>query len=177
MVALASLILPGVPAAAGTTRPDLSGVRVMAVAPFGDEAVFSRPLADYGAARLSELLRRAGFQMVDVSRVADAMKRLGFGSRDLISPSRSVALGTEVGADAIITGRVTQLVTERDASTINDHPIGAITSRVDVDIRLINVGSRVNLFQDTFICDIPGFPANAMDCVVRDAAARLLGRD
>jgi hypothetical protein len=172
---LAVLILPGSGVAAGTTRPDLSKVHVLAIAPFADEAALSRPLADYGAARLGELMKRGGFQIVDSSRVAEEMKRLGITSRDLISPAKTFALGTQVGADAIITGRVTQLVTEAYDLGVGDRPRGGpITSRVDVDIRLLDVGSRVNLFQDTFICDTLGLPANAMECAVRDAVARLL---
>jgi hypothetical protein len=169
------LVLPSADAAAA--QFDLSGVRVVAIAPFDDQAALSRPVADYGAARLGELLKRSAVQTVDASRVAEEMRRLGIGTRDLISPSRATALGTQVGADVIITGRVTQLFTESYDIGIRDRRGGGpITSRVDVDIRLIDVSSRVNVFQDTFICDVLGLPATAMDCAMRDVAARLVGR-
>lgn len=170
----AVLILPGSGLAAGTSRPDLSRVRVLAIAPFADEVALSRSVADYGATRLGELLKRGGFQIVDSMRVAEEMRRLGIARRDLISPTQTVSIGTQVGADVVITGRVTNLLTERDASSMGNRPFGLITSRVDVDIRVLDVGSRVNLFQDTFICDVAGLPASAMECAVRDAVTRLL---
>ncbi|MGQ0568199.1 MAG: hypothetical protein ACT4P5_01510 [Armatimonadota bacterium] len=157
----------------GLQRPDLSRVRVLAIAPFADEVALSRAVADWGAARLSELAARGSFQVVSSARVAEEMKRLGIGSRDLISPTQTVTLGRQVGADAVLTGRVTHVLTERDASTMGDRPFGPLMSRVDVDVRVLEVSTRLILFQDSFICQAPGVPVFAMDCVVRDVAARL----
>jgi curli biogenesis system outer membrane secretion channel CsgG len=171
VLVLAAAFLPG-GAAAGPARPDLARVRVIAVAPFADEAAFSRDVAAYGARRLSELVARAPFEVIAPPRVAEEMRRQGATARELLSPSRTVALGQALGADAVITGRVTFLMVERERE--DPAPgFGHISARVDVDIRLLDVATRVNLFQDTFICQTPAPAILAMECAVRDAARRL----
>ncbi len=167
-----TLVTPVTALAAGASRPDLSKVGVLAIAPFADEASLSRGVADYGAARLGELLKRSGVQVVESWRVAEEMKRLGVASTDLISPTRTVAVGTQVGADAVLTGRVTLLM--QDGRRFD--PFGfAVETRVDVDVRILQVGTRLILFQDDFSCVVPYSTARAaMECVVRDVASRLL---
>jgi curli biogenesis system outer membrane secretion channel CsgG len=158
-------------AVAGAARPDLARVRVIAVAPFAEEVSFSREIAEYGARRLSELVARAPFQVIPPARVAEEMRRQGVTARELISPTRVVALGQALGADAVITGRVTLLVVERERED-RESGFGFGSARVDVDIRLLEVGTRLNLFQHTFICQTLTPAFTAMECVVRDAAAR-----
>lgn len=171
MVGVLGLPRPGL--AAGASRPDLSRVRILAVAPFADEVALSKFLADQGSARLSELLKRGPFQIVDSSRVADALKRLGLIAAELISPTRTVEVGKAVGADAVLTGRVTLVQQER---VRDDDPLGitSIESRVDMDIRILDVGTRLILFQDEFGCHVAFLAPAAMDCVVRDVASRIL---
>ncbi|MDQ7859695.1 MAG: hypothetical protein QN174_08235 [Armatimonadota bacterium] len=171
-LALAAALLPG-GVAAGPARADLARVRVIAVAPFADDAAFSRDVAAYGARRLSELVARAAFQVIPPARVAEEMRRQGTTARELISPTRTVALGQALGADAVITGRVTFLMVERERE--DPAPgFGHISARVDVDIRLLDVTTRVNLFQDTFICHTLAPAVLAMECAVRDAARRIV---
>ncbi len=166
---------PATGLAAGTGRPDLTKVGVLAVAPFADEVSLSRGVADYGATRLGDLLKRGGVRLVEASRVADEMKRLGMASTDLISPTRTVTVGTQVGADAVLTGRVTFLM--QDGRRFDPFGMAAET-RVDVDIRILQVGTRLILFQDDFSCTVAYSTARAaMECVVRDVASRLLGRN
>jgi hypothetical protein len=169
--ALMLAVLAG-PGLAGPVRPDLSRVRVIAIAPFSEEASFTRSLADWGAARLSELAARGPFQIVPAARVEVEMRRLGIQRSELLSPSRTIAVGQAVGADAVVTGRVLLLQTERD--TIDERSRGGLpVSRVDVDVRVLEVATRLNLYQDTIICQVTSWAQDAMECVVRDVAGRL----
>lgn len=169
--------------AAGGTGPalaqgrlDPSRVRVLAIAPFADDVALSRQIADYGANRLIQLVAARGYQVIPASRVAAEMQRLGIGARELISPTKTWMLGQALGADAMVTGRVTLL--QQDAEDLgNDAGVrGFAHTRVDVDVRVLDVHSRVNLFQSTFICSRPWPSHAAMDCVVRDVASTLAGR-
>lgn len=173
---LAEPWLPGTGQAAGAPRPDLSQVRVLAIAPFADEVALSKFLADWGAARLSELLKPVPFQVVGPSRVAEAMKRLGLAPASLVSPTRTIELGREVGADAVLTGRVTWVLRESERERDpQGRPLGSgVVSRVDVDVRILQVGTRLILFQEDFICVVPSTEQVAMDCAMRDVARRIL---
>ncbi len=155
-------------------RPDLSRVRVLAVAPFDDE-VYAPDLVQWGPARLSELARRAPFRTIPSSEVAGAMKRLGLVPRDLISLSRTIDLGKTVGADAVLTGRITYALRERADGRDNTSMLfdGSGESRVDVDIRILEVSSRLKLLEEQFSCQVGGLLQSAMDCVMRDVARRL----
>jgi hypothetical protein len=157
--------------AAAQTR-DFSRVRILAVAPFGDENPLSRPLAESGAVRLGDLLRGGRFQIIDARRTAEQMRVQGVKATDLISPSRTVALGTALGADAVLTGRVVQIFQEVERE--EDDPISfAIESRVVVDLRILDVGTRLILWQEEMACSVPARAAVAMECLVRLAAARV----
>ncbi len=164
-----------VPPAAAAQRPDLSRVRVLAVAPFDDE-VYVPDLVQRGPARLSELTGRAPFRIIRASEVADAMKRLGFVPRDLISPSRTIDLGKTVGADAVLTGRITYALRERGDGRDSTSMLfsGSGESRVDVDIRILEVSTRIKLLEEQFSCQLGGLLQAAMDCVMRDVASRLI---
>lgn len=164
-------VLP--PAAA--QRPDLSRVRVLAVAPFDDE-VYVPALVRWGPVRLSELAGRAPFRIIPASEVAGAMKRLGFVPRDLISPSRTIDLGKTVGADAVLTGRITYALRERADGRDNASMMmgGSGESRVDMDIRILEVNTRLKLLEEQFSCQVGGLLQTAMDCVMRDVASRLI---
>ncbi|MDR7419436.1 MAG: hypothetical protein QN178_11065, partial [Armatimonadota bacterium] len=83
-------------------------------------------------------------------------------------------VGQAVGADAVITGRVLLVQIDRERRGLDDGPLGGLPiTRVDVDVRVLEVGTRLNLFQDTFICSVPSFPRDAMECIVRDVASRI----
>jgi hypothetical protein len=172
IAAIAALLLAaGMSPVAAQARLDLSRVRVLAVAPFADDVALSRQVADYGASRLSELVAGRAFQVIPTSRVADEMRRLGIGARELISPTKTWTLGQALGADAVLTGRVTHFMHDREEPAHEGGFLGGGVTRVDVDVRLLDVTTRVNLFQNTFICQRPWPSHAAMECVVRDVAA------
>jgi len=161
--------------AAAVQRADLSGVRVLAIAPFYDEW-YAPDLVQYGPARLTELLQKGPYRVVPPAVVAEAMARLRITTRDLISPSRTVELGTVVNADAVLTGRITYALREKpgpreDTNRIAD---GGAGSRVDVDIRILDVRTRLKPLEEQFSCQLEGSLRAAMDCVVREAASRLV---
>jgi len=164
------MLAAGLSPAAGQARLDLSRLRVLAIAPFADDVALSRHVADYGASRLSELVAGRAFQAVPASRVADEMRRLGIGARELISPTKTWMLGQALGADAVVAARVIHFMQDREPSR-EDGFLGGGGTRVDVDIRVLDVRTRVNVFQNTFICQRPLPSFAAMECVVRDVAA------
>ncbi|MDR7418071.1 MAG: hypothetical protein QN178_04080 [Armatimonadota bacterium] len=160
---------------AAAPRVSLSGVQVLAVAPFYDDW-YAPDLARYGPARLTELLQRGPYRLVPPSAVAEAMTRLRVAARDLVSPSRTVELGAAVGADAVLTGRITYALREKpgpreDSTNMAD---GGAGSRVDVDIRILEVKTRLKPLEAQFSCQLEGSLQMAMDCVMRDTASRLV---
>ncbi len=170
------LVLPTGPGAAGPARLDLSTVRILAIAPFADEPALTRNLADFGALRLTELLRRGPLQIVGPEQVAAAMGRLGITRADLISPSRTVEVGRAVGADAVLTGRLTFFNADGRRDFLLPDPLGInmLEARVDVDVRVLQVETRLVLYQAGFSCTVQHRPARAaMDCLVQDVAHRL----
>jgi hypothetical protein len=175
--ALLVIVAAGLPAPASAQRRlDLSHVRVMAIAPFADDVSLSRGIADYGAGRLSELVAGRGYQVIPAARVAQEMRRLGIGTRELISPTKTWTIGQALGADVMVTGRVIHFMHDRDDTGDDGRSFGVGLTRVDVDIRVLDVHSRVNLFQNTFICQRPWPTYAAMECVVREVAFTFAGR-
>jgi hypothetical protein len=149
---------------------DLSRIRVLAVAPFGDNDPLTRAATEAGAARLSELLKGGRFQIIESSRVGEETKRLGVTATALVSPSQAIALGAQVGADAILTGRVVQV--SRDKGL----PPATQEVRVAVDVRTLEVKTRLKLFEEEISCSVfGGSLESAMDCVAREVVARLAG--
>lgn len=169
------LALAGGSPPAGAQSSDLSRVRVLAVAPFSNDDPLTRPLAEWGATRLSALLRGGRFRVIESPRVAEEMKRLGIAPTDLISPSRTIAVGQQLGADAVLTGRVVQIFQEGHGGLLfPDLSGGEIESRVVIDFRILEVGTRLKLFEDEVACSgIPAVAVVAMECVVRNVASRL----
>jgi hypothetical protein len=172
---LVSLGTPQSAVLSAVQRVELTGVAVLAVAPFDDEW-YAPDLAQYGPARLAELVRNGPYRTVPPAEVAEAMRRLRFTARDLVSPSRTVELGTALGADAVLTGRITYALREKpgpreDANNMAD---GGAGSRVDVDIRILNVKTRLKPLEEQFSCELEGTLQAAMDCAMRDAASRLV---
>ena len=166
-----ALALTATSAALAQAR-DFSRVRVLAVAPFADENPLSRPLAESGAARLSVLLRGGRLQVIDAARTFAQMKSLGVQATDLISPSRTVALGHSLGADAVLTGRVVQILQEVSRERTDGVSV-SIEGRVVVDMRILEVETRLILWQEEIACHVPSIAAVAMECLVRQVAARV----
>jgi len=169
----AGLGTASVSAAAGP--PDLARVRILAVAPLADEAPLSRALAEQASAYLSDLARRGPFQVVSASRTLQEMRLLGWSPADLISPARTATLGTRVGADAVLTGRIIEVLQEFERERPGPR-VATIYSRVVVDVRILEVVSRLNLWQEEVACEQAAPARAAMDCVVRMIASRLGAR-
>ncbi|MGQ0551421.1 MAG: hypothetical protein ACT4PY_17315 [Armatimonadota bacterium] len=162
------LIAGAVPAAAQTRS--LSGVRVLAVAPFADDNPETRQIAEQGSIRLGEILKRGRFQVIEPARVAEEMKRLGIGPSDLVSPTRAIALGQSLGADAVLTGRVVQIRRDKGLT-----PGFGAEARMTVDVRILDVASRLKLFQQEVTCsDFSGSLTGAANCFARDVGLLLL---
>lgn len=165
LVGLLSVTVPAV-----AQMPSLSGVRVLAVAPFADEHPETRQIAEHGSARLGEILKRGRFRVIEPARVGEEMKRLGIAPSDLVSPTRAIALGASLGADAVLTGRVVQIIRDRGMS-----PGFNAEARVTVDLRVLDVASRLKLFQQEVTCsDFTGSLQGAAECFASEAALRLV---
>lgn len=148
-------------------------IRILAVAPFSDDNPLNRRLADQGAAQLSELLKGGPLQIIDASRVAAELQRQGVTPTDLISPSRTIAVGTALGADAVLTGRVVEIFQEMNRARSIGEFGNSIEGRVAVDVRILEVRTRLKLFEDEMFCGVPALAAVAMDCVARKTASRI----
>ncbi len=173
MVLLAAALAATVQGPVAAQSRDLSRVRILAVAPFADDDPTTRALAEHGAVRLSALLQGGRFQIIDATRVAAEMDRTGVKAPALISPTQTVNLGTRLGADAVLTGRVVQVFQERQRERA-DGPGGFhLESRVVIDVRVLEVSTRLKLLENEFGCTLPFLAAAAMECVVREVAARL----
>ena len=173
IVLLVAVLAAAVQGPVAAQSRDLSRVRILAVAPFADDDPTTRPLAEQGAVRLSALLQGGRFQIIDAVRVAAEMERAGVKAPALISPTQTVMLGMRLGADAVLTGRVVQIFQERLRERA-DGPGGFhLESRVVIDVRVLEVGTRLILLQEEFRCTLPFLAVEAMECVVRDVAARL----
>jgi len=93
-----AVLLAAVAAGSAAARPrEVPAVRVLAVAPFFDENPLNRRIADLGSARLSELLKGGRLQIVDAARVAAELRRQGLTPIELISPSKTIAVGWPSG--------------------------------------------------------------------------------
>lgn len=151
---------------------DVSGVRVLAIAPFSDENPLNRGIASFGATRLSALLKGGRLQVVDAAQVAAELRRQGLAPTDLISPSKTIAVGIAVGADAVLTGRILEVLQE-PASGMGGDDFSAVEGRVTVDVRILDVKTRLKLFEGEVNCSVPALVPVAMECVARRTAARV----
>ncbi|MGQ0549122.1 MAG: hypothetical protein ACT4PY_05590 [Armatimonadota bacterium] len=173
LVAALSISIASAGRPAGAQGRDLSRIRVLAVAPFADDDPTTRPLADHGVRRLTDLLRGGRFQIVDSARVAVEMSRGSQTAASLISPTQAVLLGMRVGADAILTGRVVQIIQDSASDPPAEGGSLSIEGRAAIDVRVLEVRTRLILLQDEFRCTVPALAAEAVECVVRAVAARL----
>lgn len=152
---------------------DTSGVRVLAIAPFSDENPLNRRIASFGAMRLSELLKGGRLQIVDAGRVAAELQRQGLAPTDLISPSKTIAVGIAVGADAVLTGRILEVLQEPAAGLSGDDFGTSTEGRVTVNVRILDVKTRLKFFEGEVYCSVPALVPVAMECVARRTAARV----
>lgn len=151
---------------------DTSGVRVLAIAPFSDENPLNRRIASFGSARLSDLLKGGRLQIIDTARVAAELQRQGLVPIDLISPSKTIAVGIAVGADAVLTGRILEVYQE-PATGLSGDDFASGEGRVTVDVRILDVKTRLKFFEGEINCSVPALVPVAMECVARRTAARV----
>lgn len=162
------LISGTVPVAAQT--PSLSGIRVLAVAPFADDNPDTRQVAEHGSASLGEILKRGRFRVIQPARVGEEMKRLSIAPSDLVSPTRAITLGASLGADAVLTGRAVQITRDKGFA-----PGFGAEARITIDVRVLDVASRLRLFQQEVTCsDFSGSLRGAAECFARDTALLLV---
>ncbi|MGH2373734.1 MAG: hypothetical protein ACRDIC_09735 [bacterium] len=173
IVLLVAVLAAAAHGPAAAQSRDLSRVRILAVAPFADDDPTTRPLAEHGATRLSALLQGGRFQIIEAVRVAAEMERAGVTPPSLISPTQTVTLGMRLGADAVLTGRVVQIYQERQRERANGPGGFYVESRVAIDVRVLEMSTRLILLQEEFRCALPFLAVEAMECVVREVAARL----
>ena len=127
--------------AAQPAPPDLSQMRVVAVAPFADEVGMREDLARWAALRLSQLLSRERLQVISFEQVERGVREMGLRLSDLISPTATADLGRRLGADVVVTGRLIRADQERRL-------IGDSTERmpreafVTLDLRVMVVATR-----------------------------------
>jgi hypothetical protein len=172
LVALAPGAGAGAGRAWGAIAPELSRVRVLAVAPFLNDDPLTRPLTDAAADQLAQLLRRAPFQIVGPRAAAAAMTDGGMTPQDLISPSRSIALARRLGADAVLTGRVIEVEQGRSGRLRRGE--GDFEAKARIDFRVLDVATRLKLFEEEVGCAGMPLAVQALECVVQALAARLL---
>lgn len=171
IAALALLVVAVPPAPAGPA--DLTRIRVLAIAPFGDAVYVTPWAASYGATRLAELVERRGVRVVAPSRVAETLRGLGLTARDLVSPTRTVEVGRAVGADAVLTTHITLYQQDREDAGVNGRRFGIAYTRVDASVRILEVATRVKVLEGQVICREPGIETAAMECLARGIAGRL----
>jgi hypothetical protein len=168
---LAGLVI-GAIVGAGPARAQtrsLSVVRTLAVAPFSDPNPTTRAIVEMTDAQVSEQLKGGRFQIIDAVRVTEAMTRLALTPADLISPNKTVELGRALGADAVLTGRVVEIFGERGFGAGRGPE-----ARIVVDVRVLDVNSRLKLFeQEVRFSDYGGSFAAAARGFAVDVAALL----
>jgi hypothetical protein len=100
-------------ATAAPALPNLERVGMVAVAPFADDVGMREDLAGWATARLTRLLATAGVRVVPFERTNSTLLAMRLQPARLISPTVVADLGNRLGADAIITGRLTRADQER----------------------------------------------------------------
>jgi hypothetical protein len=113
-VLLMLLLVAGLGAAtAGPVLPNLVRVGVVAVAPFADDVGMREDLAGWAAARLTRLLATAGVRVVPSEQTNSTLLAMRLLPGRLTSPTVVADLGNRLGADAVVTGRLTRADQER----------------------------------------------------------------
>jgi hypothetical protein len=98
---------------AGPIFPNLVRVGVVAVAPFADDVGMRVDLAGWAAARLTRLLATAGVRVVPFEQTNRMLLTMRLQPARLTSPTVVADLGNRLGADAVVTGRLTRADQER----------------------------------------------------------------
>jgi hypothetical protein len=114
LVLFTPLLVAGLGAAtAEPVFPNLVRVGVVAVAPFADDVGMRGDLAGWAAARLTRLLATAGVRVVPFEQTNSTLLAMRLLPARLASPTVVADLGNRLGADAVVTGRLTRADQER----------------------------------------------------------------
>jgi hypothetical protein len=114
LVLFTPLLVAGLGAAtAEPVFPNLVRVGVVAVAPFADDVGMRGDLAGWAAARLTRLLATAGVRVVPFEQTNSILLAMRLLPARLTSPTVVTDLGHRLGADAVVTGRLTRADQER----------------------------------------------------------------
>lgn len=150
IAALLSLFAPSL--ASQPARPALSNVKVVAVAPFADDVGMQDWLARWAAVRLTELIPRPVFQVVPFDQAEHGLREMRITPAALIGLTPSAELGRRLGADAVITGRLTQADLEQVPLFLlplppAQRPEGPPEAFVTIDLRIVIVATRQVVLQ------------------------------
>ena len=116
--------------------------RMVAVAPFVDEAGFHEDLAAWASTRLVLLLSRQGIPVVPFPQVEVALREARLGPSVLLSLAATDDLAQRVGAEIVVSGRLIHAETERDRSDTLAVRMGPSESTVTLVLRTRDVRSR-----------------------------------
>lgn len=140
-------------------------VRTVAIADFVDE---SHDGVLIGATKLNTVLERiltarAGgrLRVVSSDQVRAAMQAQGVTARDLVSPTRAIAVAQAVGAEWIVTGRWTALSAEPFSLPSPSDPNTEIVRYIEgaglFDFRVLEAATRRTVLQEAVGSESRGF--------------------
>jgi hypothetical protein len=142
-VLFATLLVAGLGAvAADPVFPNLMSVGVVAVAPFADDVGMREDLAGWATARLTRLLATAGVHVVPFERTNNTVLAMRLLPARLTSPTVVVDLGNRLGADAVVTGRLTRADQERGARTDTDWIPSEAAVTFDMHVMIVATKQR-----------------------------------
>lgn len=177
---LLGLVFAVPPAALAQTPLVPPTVRTIAIADFVDESMDG---AFIGATRLNAVLQRllsdrtgGRLRVVATEDVRAAMKAQGVTARDLVSPTKAIAVAQAVGAEWIVTGRWTHLDVDTLTRPDPADPTREIVVRVSghslLELRVLEAATRRIVLQDSVGGDSLGF--TRVHALIQAAQAALL---
>ncbi len=141
-LALFTALLAAGAASAEPAFPNLERVGVVAVAPFADDVGMREDLAGWATARLTHLLATAGVRVVPFEQTNSTLLAMRLRPARLISPTAVADLGNRLGADAVVTGRLTRADQERGPRTDTDWIPSEASVTFDVHVMIIATRER-----------------------------------
>lgn len=174
------LVLAAVLALRPAAVAQTPAVRTIAVADLVDESMDG---AFIGAGRLNAVLEgilsdRAGgrLRVVPTEDVRAAMRAQGVTARDLVSPTKAIAVAQAVGAEWIVTGRWTHLdvdvLTRPDPSDPAREIVVRVSGHSLLELRVLEAATRRIVLQDSVSGDSFGF--TRLHALIQAARAALL---
>ena len=122
--------------------PNLAQVGMVAVAPFVDDVGMREDLARWAAARLTLLLATAGVQVVPFERTNGTVLAMRLLPARLSSPTVVADLGNRLGANAVVTGRLTRADQERGGRGDTDWVPSEADVTYDMHVMIISTRER-----------------------------------